>query len=345
MPKIKFQRKTVFARIRNPLQKFQVTEEKIEVRFDPLLGTTMRISKPKGLDKTPEDNPLQKFVEQSKPCFFCAGKVENQTPMLPENIHSPGRIQVGEALLFPNLSGFGRYSGVCIFSKEHFIALNSFTEQQISDALKACQIFFQKCAESDNNILYPTVNGNYLLPAGSSILHPHLQPFLDPFPTNYHRTILNAGKNYLQQNQSNYWEDLKNTERNGSRFLFETKSSCWLTPFAPSGFNEINGIIGQEQSFLDLDEEVLRETAWGLKKIFEYYHRINHNSFNLTIFSTPGKQNHQKFNMPCLLRITSRPVFKPYYRNDTTFFEKLHAESMIDRPPEEVAEQFRQLAD
>ena len=86
------------------------------------MNYTCRIAKEKGLDKTPDEQPLNEYIRNAESCFFCEGRVENQTPMMPEEIDSAGRIVVGEALLFPNLSGFGRYSGVCIFSKEHFIS-------------------------------------------------------------------------------------------------------------------------------------------------------------------------------------------------------------------------------
>ena len=332
-----FKKEIVTAKIRNPLKNFEVTEEEIEIRWDPLLQYTSRISKAKGLDKVPEDQPLKDFVAHAKACFFCEGRVETQTPMLPAEIEPRGRLSSGEALLFPNLSGFGRYSGVCIFSKVHFIPLEGFTPDLIFNALKVCRNYFQKCVQADSDKLYPSLNGNYLLPAGSSILHPHLQPFLDHQPTNFHRQLLQHSDRFQQENNKDYWDLLKKKEKNSDRFLFETEFSFVYTPFAPLGFNEINALIGEGEPFPAFNDRILEDIADLLQRIFQFYHRIRHNSFNLTLFSAPVPSGE---SMPCLLKICSRPVFLNFYRNDVTFFEKFHQEAMIDKTPEAVAAEF-----
>jgi len=341
MSQLNFKKELIFAQIRNPLKDFSLTEEPIEIRWDPLLQYTTRITKPKGLDKGPENNPLDKFVKESKSCFFCEGRVESQTPMLPETIDKVGRIEVGEALVFPNLSGFGLYSGVCIFSKKHFLAINDFTPDLISNALKACRTYLQKCASKHSRSLYPSINGNYLLPAGSSILHPHLQPFLDPVPTNYHQRLLEYSQKFYENNKKNFWDLFKQKEiSNKERFLAQTDHCFVYVPFAPQGFNEINLLIGKGKTYLEFSDSVLKDISQIVQKILLYYHKIVHNSFNLALFSPPvGRDNNHHF--PCLLKICSRPVFQGHYRNDVTFFEKFHLESMLDKSPETVAEEFR----
>lgn len=340
MDSIRFKKKIITARIRNPLQNFTETKEQIEIRVDPLLGYSSRISKSKGLDKIPEGAPLNDFVTQSKSCFFCKGRVEEQTPKLPEDIYPEGRITVGEAFLFPNLSGFGTFSAVCIFSKEHFIAIDQFTSIQIFNALKACQIYFQKCSLSCGSRLFPSINGNYLLPAGSSILHPHLQPFLDPYPTNLLKQLWRASKKYYQKNGKSFWAELKKAEKNSDRFLFETPFGFAYTPFAPLGFYEVNAVLGNGENILDLTDEMIQDLSAMIHRIFQFYHNRQHNSFNLVLFSPPVP-NGIKEELPCILKICSRPVFTPLYRNDVTFFEKFHQENMIDKTPEEVAAEYR----
>ncbi len=342
VPMLQYRKEYLTASIRNPLKNFELTEDQIEIRWDPLLGSTSRISASKGLDKIPDGSPLQEFVEKSNSCFFCRGNVETKTPLLPESIDATGRVEVGEALVFPNLSGFGTFSGVCIFSKDHFIAIQDFTEIQIFQALKACRIFLSKCAGADSRVLYPSLNGNYLLPAGSSILHPHLQPFLDPFPTNVHRQLLENSQNFRKENQTSFWTLLRTQERKSDRFLFESANCFFHTPFAPSGFCEIDGIIGDGIPYLDLDDRILQETSRGIRRILQFYHSMQHNSFNLTLFSPPVPVNDHPA-MPCLLKICTRPVFTAFYRNDVTFFEKFHGETMIDQAPEETAARFREF--
>lgn len=342
MPAIRFKKKIIIARIRHPWHNFHETEESIEIRRDPLLAYHSRISKTKGLDKVPADEPLKEYVSQAKSCFFCKGKVEEQTPKLPERIDSVGRISHGEALLFPNLSGFATYSAVCIFSKDHFIAIAQFTPTHFYHAILACQEYFQKCGRFHRSPLYPSINGNYLLPAGSSILHPHLQPFLDTYPTNFHRQILRASQNYFRKNKRSFWKDFIRTERNKERFLFETPHVFVYTPFSPLGFYEINAIIGEGENIAELNQEIIREIAEVIYTILQFYHRVQHNSFNLTLFSPPLHFKNS-VAMPCLLKMCTRPVFTSFYRNDVTFFEKFHQECMIDKTPEEVAAEFKNL--
>ena len=342
MPAIALERKHVAARIRNPLKNFQITEETIEIRTDPLLGTTSRIVSPKGLDAAPGDNPLQVYVRQSESCFFCKGRVENQTPMLPQEVYEPGRIQMGDAMLFPNLSGYGKYSGVCIFSKDHFIHLNAFGKTLVLNALKACQTYLRICAEFDEDMLYPTLNWNYLLPAGSSLLHPHLQPILDPVPTNVHRWIMESGHGYWLKNGTVFWEDLKRAERGGPRFLWETDHAFWLTPFAPTAINEINAVVGKGESFLDLNENALAELAIGIVDILRFFHHLKRNSFNMALFSAPVNEKKKgDAPLPCLLKIGTRSAFSPLYRSDTTFFERFHQESILEQTPEQVADTYK----
>ena len=343
MPFIHFEKRKITSTIRNPLKEFQLTEEEIEVRTDPLLGYNTRILDSKGLDVVPEHDPLPDFVQRSESCFFCEGRVETQTPMMPEAIHAGGRFAVGEALLFPNLAGYGKYSGVCIFSKEHFISLENFREQQVFDALKACQMYFRICAKADDEKLYPTVNWNYLLPAGSSLLHPHLQPILDPASTNFHRDLLDGTDLYSEMTGSNFWVDLMNVERDGPRYLFETENAYWFTPFAPIGFNEINGIVGKGEPYTDSSDEALRDLASGIIRLLQFYHSERHNSFNLTLFSSPVFSQRMGEKIPCVIKAATRPVFTSHYRNDVTFFERFHQESVIDRSPEDVAGAFKKF--
>jgi galactose-1-phosphate uridylyltransferase len=336
-----FRKEIVTAKIKNPMKDFNLSEENIEIRWDPLLKYTSRITRSKGLDKVPEGKPLADFVSSAKSCFFCKGRVESQTPMLPDTIDPSGRISVGQALLFPNLSGFGTYSGVCIFSKQHYLAIGDFGTDLITNALRACQIYLQKCAAQDSRTLFPSLNWNYLLPAGSSILHPHLQPFMDPLPTNMYRQLLEGSRNFRESHHKNYWDILKEEETEiGERFLFATENCFIYVPFAPQGFNEVHVIVGEGESFIKLKDEVVREMSVIIKKILSYYDSINHNSLNLTLFS-PAINSNDTGHFPCLMKICSRPVFQEHYRNEITFFEKFHMENMLDKYPEAVAEEIR----
>ena len=42
-----------------------------------------------------------------------------------------------------------------------------------------------------------------------------------------------------------------------------------------------------------------------------------------------------------MLKVLSRSNPEPVYRSDATYFERLHAEALIDLSPEEIAEGLR----
>ncbi len=130
-------------------------------------------------------------------------------------------------------------------------------------------------------------------------------------------------------------------ERGGQRFIYEDDYSFWYTPFCPTGFNEINALIGRGEAFHDLEDEQLLACAEGLKRVLDFYASEGRNSLNMVIFSPPVPT--RTFEAPCLLKMVTRPAFEPMYRNDITFLERLHNETVVDRAPEDVAEAMRKF--
>ena len=105
--------------------------------------------------------------------------------------------QLGEACLFPNLLPLDRYTGVCVMSERHFIAIHEFTPEIMKDAFTAALSFIKQVARKDPGVRFFNINWNYMSPAGSSIIHPHLQVNSGEIPTRQARLLMESSHNYF----------------------------------------------------------------------------------------------------------------------------------------------------
>lgn len=337
---IRFEKLSVENKLLNPLKSFELDTKIVEVRIDPLTGHTSRIvDRFGGQPRTKPD--ISELVEKTRNCFFCAGKVENVTPKILPAISNDERISVGEALLFPNLTAYSAYNGVCIFSREHFIDLADLTPEMIANNLKAHRKYIELIAAYDPSAEYCSINGNYLPPAGSSMIHPHSQCSIDALPTNQELELIVASDDYFEENGRSFWEDLIQTEKDaGERFVADLGRVTWLTSFAPIGFNEVRAIVSERARIIDLLDEDIEFLGRGISNVLRYYSDRNINSFNLAIYSGPLHSNSDHFRVN--LRLVARSSFEPWYRSDATYFERLHWEPVTDTKPESLCAELRQ---
>ncbi len=334
---IRFEIEIVEAMLLNPLKNFELDTKITEIRRDPLTGRTSRIIE--RFSPPPARHDLSELIEKTRNCFFCGEKVEKVTPKIRPEISTEERIKVGEAILFPNLMAYSKYSGVAIFNRDHFIYLGDFTPEMISNNLKANRRYIQLVAAYDPSVQYCSINGNYLLPAGSSMPHPHLQSSIDPLPTNVQREMLECSEAYLRRHGSVFWRDFIDAENErGERYVGKIGNTVWLTSFAPVGFNEVRGIVVGQSSIANLTDNEVEDLGDGIARVLKYYDAQGYNSFNLAIYSGPIAGTECYWTN---LRLISRSNLEPYYRSDATYFERLHCESMTDKKPEDLCLELR----
>jgi len=335
---ISFRQEILEAKLLNPLKNFELDTKIAEIRFDPLTGRSSRIVE-RFAPHVPKKYDMSDLIEKTKNCFFCADNVEKVTPRILPEISSEERIKVGEAVLFPNLTAYGKYSGVCIFSTAHFIELGDMTPELVANNLKASQRYIQLVAAYDPSVQFCSINSNYLPPAGSSILHPHTQSTIDPVPTNLQREMVACSKAYYQENQSVFWLDLVEAEKkDDKRYLGTIGSTAWITSFAPLGFHEVQGIVLSQSSLAQMSVSEVEDVAAGIARVLKYYSDKNFNSYNLAIYSGPLAGS-DSFRVN--LRLINRFNFEPHYLSDATYFERLHLEGLADERPEDMALELR----
>jgi len=334
---IDFHCERLTARFRSPDGGEEV-ERQLEVRFDPLLGTSARIAQGVSLPKA-EPSALA-FIQAADPaCPFCPQRLAQVTPRILGAICAEGRIRVGETVLFPNTVPYSQYAAVAIFSRRHWLALHEFTPGLIADNVAAALQFVRRIHHLDQRVQYCAYNVNYLYPSGGSLPHPHAQIYVDPYPTTMMRLQYQAGERYWSEHGRSFWEALVEAEEQRSeRFIGRIGATSWMTAFAPLGFNEVRAVVSHRETILELTDEDRGALALGISRILSWYESSGYNSFNLALYS--GPLSGARYFRPNLTMVT-RSALLPNYRSDAMHLERLHWEAAVDRPPEALAAELR----
>jgi len=342
---MKFVKKRYKTKLKNPFLNFSIDEQEIEIRKDPLTGKVCRLNVNRirrarpGLEK--DGKFFKATVKNSKKnCPFCADKIFKLTPKF---VGMKERFILKDSVLFPNLYPFSFYHAVVVFtSKKHFLSLEELTPKLLFNSLKNSLNFFKEANRKNKKFKYPSINFNYMPPAGASIVHPHFQIVLDDKPTPFTDLLIKKSLAYYKTHNSNFWFDLiKEEKKNKERFIGRTGCFYWIADFAPLKDNQVSGIISKKVSCVtELKDKQLKDLSLGLSKVFKKFWLKGIKSLNLALFSGPmGKDMSDYF---CVnLKIISRPRLTQSYVSDIGFMELLHSEPVIDTLPEELAKSLR----
>ncbi len=316
----------------------EVRTRVVEVRYDPLLGTSSRIAEGVKL-QTADGGALEPLRGPDPSCPFCGERLTRVTPRIDPRLGGEPRVVVGEAVVFPNLVPYSQYAAVAIFARRHWLDIEDFSAGRIADNLRASLRYVRTVHAADPRARHAAWNVNYLFPSGGSLPHAHAQVFLDPLPTTRMRLQQEAGERYLHEHGSSYWEDLIATERmRGERFLWDIGTTAWVTAFAPVGFHEVQAVVRDRESILSLDDDDVAALATGLERVLRGYASLGFNSFNISLFSGPlDGSPAARVN----LAMVTRTAMLPYYRSDAMYLERLHWEAAVAPAPEAVAELLR----
>jgi len=281
----------------------------IEFRKEDIWKRRCRIIDRKGLEYTGRED-FSELME--KPCIFCT----------PDRVSKFGKefgvemLSNEEAFLFPNISPYAKYSAVCAFRK-HYIGMDEFSPTLVMKNLMLGVEYIKRVEEMDD-VGFASISWNYMMPAGASMLHPHTQIIVDVHPTFYMEKLLEREREF---------EEYIDMEKKSERYIGNVENIELFTPFVPFGYNEIMGVSEEGMK--------VKNMATALSKIISYYSSIGRNTFNISIYM--GLKN----QFPLHFRCITRQNMGKFYRNDTAFLERLHNEVVLERKPEEVAEDVR----
>ncbi|AGA34985.1 hypothetical protein TVNIR_3349 [Thioalkalivibrio nitratireducens DSM 14787] len=321
----------------NPLKDFAPERQRIEVYRDPLLGHTSvynpAIEQGLKVFLNDVDRDLVARLAHEGPahCVFCPDRVAG-VARFPDDWIPGGTVRVGEAVAFPNLIAMGGHHSVAIVSEAHFLELHEFSPERIGNAWAALRRVAQAAQRHDPNAAWLSMHGNYLFPAGASLMHPHFQMLIGSEPYSHHARLARGCRDYLAREGTPYHRDLIELERaSGDRYIAATGRWHWLAAFSPLGSNEIVAVHETDGDLLRLDEGELRDLARGLSATLRFYEDLGHLSFNYTLYARREPARPDGFQ--CLLRIITRQNPAPDYRCDDFYLQKgLQTELMLHRP-------------
>lgn len=323
-------------RLHNPFRDFALDEIPSEIRFDPLTGQTGRVF---NLPYKSEPTDWSETVAKSKQLFcpFCKTSLEKSTPLFPEDLVPGGRITEGDATLIPNLVPFDKYAGVCIITHRHYVPIEAWTPELLKDAFQASIRFLKTVAEKDPSVNFFYINWNFMPPAGSSIVHPHLQPNGGEIPTNDHRLQIDGSRNYRKQTGRDFWVDFMEAEKKAQeRFVGEIDSTFWTLNFVPLGFlPDVWCIFKERSSVLESPDSEIEAFLKGVTGVLRYFNKGNISSFNLSLFSMRDDPQ-SRVNAKICPRLLPRAIGN----SDIAYLQMLHNEPFCVRPPEKMREKL-----
>ena len=342
---ITFEKTVKTASILDPSKSFEEEILTYEYRTDPLTGRNTTVIK--GLMNYVEKflvsdaEMLDTLIKKTKDaCPFCPENLETGTPMFSQNFVKGGRIVVGDAVVMPNFLGHAERSILVVLSKEHHLKLRDFAPKLVFDGFKGGVAYLRRLMEVKPSIRFPSFIFNYMPPAGSSQIHPHMQVLVRDRPFYLVRLLLEKSKAYFESNKSNYWMDLLEKERDRERYIFGKNDVEWLVPFAPlRGINEVEAIVRGKSNLLELTNKEWLELAEGITKILCFYDKEGYVSFNIILTSGPLNEHLDYFDVN--LRIISRPGIQAFSYTDAWAVPYLLWDGEAVEEPECFAQRLR----
>lgn len=322
----------------NPFTNFERSEEKCQLRRDPLTGRTGRLAHFVGFKPSAAD--FAGIIENTgKNCPFCPENVFKMTPEFDHTHIAEGRLEKGQSVLFPNLLPYDAHSALAVICRDHFKTLSGFSPRLLSDAFLNCRNYLEKVIENKDQT-YGLVTWNYMPAAGSSQVHPHFQVYATDAPGNFLNQLLAAGLRYMEENKKPYWHDYLEAEiKNNQRIIVEKKFSTWLTDFVSlSPLTDIIAIFPNRQTLFDLNEEEFFEAASMMNEILNWLGRQGVYSLNAAWLPALEKNDYHWLQ----LRISPRLYLAPHvWCTDTPSLVFQYQESFMIRSPEEVAGEIK----
>jgi len=332
--------------ILNPMTGFKRDEWEIEFRSDPLTGRNTTVI-PKLRDywlrfvKSDYEQLRSLVVESSKKCPFCPDNALTRTPKFLEEEFEEGRLTEGEAVAFPNLIGHADRSAVVVLSRSHYLPLSKFDVNLLFNGLKLGIKILKRWSEIYEHIDFGLLIFNYLPPAGSTIIHPHMQVLGRDRPVTLQKLLIESSFEYTWRNGSSYWRDLINTERElNERYLNEKDGIVWIVPYAPTrGIMEVHGIAYEPLGIFELDDKHILAIADGMSKILLFYENMGVSSFNAAIIPGPLRSKLDYYHIN--IRVIARPGISRLSFTDSWCLPYLLWDGEAIEEPESLASELK----
>jgi UDPglucose--hexose-1-phosphate uridylyltransferase len=328
-----------FLEIHNPMKDFSLDRIPLEIRFDPLTGRSSRVF---DLPYSPPPRPdLEKAaaLSREKFCPFCPGNVEKATPRFPVDLLPEGRLREGSAIVVPNLLPLDNYAAVCVMGENHFIPMEGLKGPVLCDALTASVRFAERVLRFDPMVRACSINWNFMPPAGSSIMHPHLQINCGPAATNEMRAQLEGSLRYAVSGFGDFWDDYIAQEKTtDERYLGKSGPFTWFLAYAPRGFLPDAWGIFDRRDITSITGSEIKNFSEDLSRIISYFAAEGLYSFNMALFFFREASCFR----PNVL-ISPRLLTREAGNSDHTYLQVLHREPYCVKTPESVLDRIKKF--
>jgi galactose-1-phosphate uridylyltransferase len=345
---IRFQSRVETAGFHSPLEGMEYAEQTVEVRKDPLTGMTavasagLTAKEEMFLGKTDWGYAEELVAKSREGCFFCPERVYEATPKYPDDLVPGGRLQHGRALVFPNLFPLAGVHAVVAYPEKHFLRPSEFTPDLLEEGLGAALDFVRRAEAFYPALTHIEVCCNHMLPAGASLVHPHLQVFGGESVPWQVELYWRASADWQRAHGADYWRELVRLELElGERYVHGDEGAHWLVPFAPAGSREVIAVVPGVDRLSRLRHGHVHTFAHGLSTVLSWYEAEGLSAFNFSLFGGPCDDRESGF--PVVLRVIARSAFKPNYRTDDYFLQKQLGGELMFAAPEEMAARLRAL--
>jgi len=332
------------ARLHNPMKNFELEEQRIEYRLDPLTGESALITPGRAeyVKKyfVEDEEVLRRFFEESRTnCPFCEENLWAKAARFPSDLIEEGVVKLGDVVAFPSLFAHSEYNAVIVLGKQHALRLSEFNRSILSQAISAAKLMLRRICEVDPDVKYAAFVINYLPPAGSSVAHPHAQLLASTIPFNRLQLLISKSRRYFEEQGRCYWHSLIEVEKEkGERYLTRLGSVEWYLPYAPLRQNEIRATIPWKSSINDLNEDDINHFAEGIVRALRFYSSQGVGAFNLCLYSA---QREDPRYFWAGLEMASRPGVKPIYLNDIWSLPLLLNSNEVFEAPEVLCRKVR----
>ncbi len=327
---------TKTSRFLDPTQGFTETKRYSEVRVDPLTGRSTRIL----------DFPIREIVrgdmsaqvESSRGfCPFCPELRDLVTPKFHPDLLSRERYIIGEAMSVPNVFPYDENGAVCIMCREHYLPLTAFTAGIIRNSLQCCFEYLEDVVIRQPDMIYQSVNWNYMPLAGGSLIHPHLQITASSSSTNYYTGMVPALARYKERCGRDYWTDLREEEsRLKERCIMVNGHMTWLVDFAPLGVFDVLGVFHEVVRPEGINGRLLDDLVQGILHVLSYIDSLNMGSLNMSLYFLLGDPLFTPH-----VRICPRVSIPPYDASQINYMKMLHNESLTTLKPEAICDELK----
>ena len=290
--------------------------------------------------QTDEESLLTTANGTRESCPFCPQKAETSTPRFPADLVREGVLRVGEARTFPSLFAHSEFNAVTVITNSHYVRPRELTTEILSDALEASVRYLLLVYEKNSRVKYGGVLVNCLPPAGSTMMHPHMQTLASDQPFNMLTEVDVKAREYWNANGSSYWKDLIAEEkRRKERYLGSLGVSDWIAAYSPTGSDEAWGVACDISDLTRTSRSTLSSLADGLSRVLRFYDDQGIRSFNVVVFSSPFGSESPHGSV--ILKIASRYGFQSHNVNDIWGLRYFLDESETFDSPEDVALDIR----